>query len=387
MNIVLSVKRRKERDMTSEIKEKPGRLLSLDALRGFDMLFIIGFGGVLFELSALVCGAQDGWLGLQMKHVAWEGFRQHDTIFPLFIFLAGVSFPFSCASARLRGLSDGTIMLKATKRLVLLFLLGLVYNGALALDFDKIRWASVLARIGCAWYGAALLYLFVGSVRIRAAIAVGLLVGYWAVCFFLVAPDAVAGADSFSEVGCFTGYVDRILLPGRFAGKHLDPEGLLSIFPSVSLAMSGMFAGELVRSGNVSGNRKALLLLGGALAFAAVTFTWQPWCPIVKKIWTPTFITASVAYSLALFALFYWVVDVLGFRRWTFPLRVIGMNAITVYLFYRIVPIQAVAKFFFGGIIKLFPDSCAGILTNLSILCVGWSILLFLYRKKTFLKV
>lgn len=373
--------------MEKPMKDNAGRLLSLDALRGFDMFFLIGFGGILFELSALVSGTRDAWLGLQMKHVAWEGFRQHDTIFPLFIFLAGVSFPFSHAASLARGLGRGSIVLKATKRLVLLFLLGLVYNGALALDFDKIRWASVLARIGCAWYGAALLYLFVRSVRVCAMMALGLLVGYWAVCFFLMAPDAVEGATSFSEAGCFTGYVDRLFLPGRFAGKHLDPEGLLSVFPSVSLAMSGMFAGELVASRNVSGNRKALLLFGGAVVFAAVTFAWQPWCPIIKKIWTPTFITASIAYSLALFALFYWVVDVLGFRRWTFPFRVIGMNAITIYLLYRIVPVPAVAKFFFGGVISLFPDSYAGILTNLSILCVGWSVLFFLYRKKTFLRV
>ena len=364
-----------------------GRLWSLDALRGFDMMFLMGFGGIVYELSALVCGTNEGWLGLQMKHVAWEGFRHHDTIFPLFIFLSGVSFPFSHAAAVARGLGRRAVVLKATKRLLLLFLLGLVYNGALSLDVDRIRYASVLARIGCAWYGAAILYLLVKSVRWRLAISVALLVGYWAVCFFLTAPDAPTGAGPFSEAGCFVGYVDRLLLPGKFASKHLDPEGLLSVSPSVSLAMSGMFAGELVAKKGLAGGRKAALLAAASAILLVVTLLWMPWCPVVKKIWTPTFVTASAAYSFALFALFYWVVDVLGFRRWTFPLRVIGMNAITVYLLYRIVPVRDVARFFFGGVISLFPGAFSHLLLNVAILSTGWLILLFLYRKGAFLKV
>ena len=368
-------------------KHNPERLLSLDALRGFDMMFLMGMGGMLYELSALMCGTHDGWLGLQMKHVAWEGFRQHDTIFPLFIFLSGVSFPFSYAAAAARGMGRGAVMLKAAKRLVLLFLLGLLYNGALALDFDKIRYASVLARIGCAWYGAAILYMLVKNVRARFVIAVTMLFAYWAVCFFLTAPDAPPNSGTFSEAGCFVGYVDRLFLPGRFAGKYFDPEGFLSIFPSVSLAMFGMFAGELVARKDLTGNRKALVLASAAAVSLVITFIWLPWCPIIKKIWTPTFITASAAYSFALFAVFYWIVDVLKFRRWTFPLRVIGMNAITVYLLYRIVSISSIAKFFFGGVISFFPVAFSPLLLNAAILSTGWLILLFLYRKGIFLRV
>lgn len=351
------------------------------------MMFLMGFSGVVYGLSALIAGTNDNWLGQQMHHVPWEGFRQRDTIFPLFIFLAGVSFPFSCSAAFARGVGRGGVALKALKRMVLLFLLGLVYNGALQLDPDKIRYASVLARIGCAWFGAAMLYLFVKGPLVRFVIALSVLVGYWAVCFFVGAPDAPAGAGTFSEAGCFTGYVDRLLLPGKCAGKHLDPEGILSVLPSISLAMFGVAAGELVSRKDLSGNRKAALLAGAAIVSAAVTFAWMPWCPVIKKIWTPTFITASVAYSAALFALFYWIVDVRGFRSWTFPLRVIGMNAITVYLFYRIVSVSSIAKFFFGGVISLFPDQVSGLLLNVAILSTGWMVLYFLYRKNVFLKV
>ncbi len=380
-------KRKGYKQVIETEKHNPERLLSLDALRGFDMMFLMGMGGMLYELSALMCGTHDGWLGLQMKHVAWEGFRHHDTIFPLFIFLAGVSFPFSCAAATARGVMRGGLVLKATKRLMLLFLLGLVYNGVFALDFGNIRYASVLARIGCAWYGAALLHLFVKELKIRFLIAAVMLAGYWAICFFMVAPDAPAGAGAFSEEGCFAGYVDRLFLPGRFAGKHLDPEGIISVFPSISLAMSGMFTGELVSSKRFSGNRKTLMLLASSATMLLVTLLWMPWCPIIKKIWTPTFITASVAYSLALFAVFYWIVDVMKFRLWTFPLRVIGMNAITVYLLYKIVSISDTAKFFFGGVISFFPVAFSPLLLNAAILSTGWLILLFLYRKGIFLRV
>ena len=366
---------------------KPERLWSLDALRGFDMLFISGLGGIVYELAILLFGGSDAWLAQQMKHVTWAGFHHHDTIFPLFIFLAGVSYPFSCAAACAKGFGTRELVLKATRRLVALVTLGFVYNGILQLDFAHQRWASVLARIGMAWYGAALLYLFVRNVKARVAIAVGLLVGYWAVCFFLVAPDVPAGADSFSAAGCFAGYVDRLLLPGRMAEPNLDPEGWLSVFPSVALAMGGVFAGELVRRTDVTGGRRALALVGAAVALAALTWIWTPWCPIIKKIWTPTFVTAALAYSLAMFALFYWIVDVLRFRRWTFFFRVVGMNALTVYLFNRIVPVPKIAGFFFGGVISLLPAAYTGLLTNFAILTIAWLFLWFLYRKDVFLRV
>lgn len=362
---------------------KTERLWSLDALRGFDMLFISGLGGIVYELAILIFGGSDAWLAQQMKHVAWEGFHHHDTIFPLFIFLAGVSYPFSCAAARARGLGNRELVWKAVRRMVMLVLLGLVYQNILQFDFAHQRWASVLARIGMAWFGAAMIYLFVKGVGRRIAITLALLVGYWAVCFFLVAPDAPAGAGSFSPEGCFAGYVDRLLL----GSQRFDPEGVLSVFPSVALAMCGIFAGELVRRTDVSGGRKAALLAGLGALCLAMTFAWMPWCPVIKKIWTPTFITAAAAYSFFCFALFYWIVDVLRFRRWTFFFRVVGMNALTVYLFNRIVPVPKIAGFFFGGVISLFPAAYAGLMTNVSILAVAWLFLYFLYRKGVFLKV
>ena len=370
-----------------ERESAPQRLLSLDALRGFDMIFILGFAGVVSGLASWVFGGDGGWLAEQMRHAEWVGFRHHDTIFPLFIFLAGVSYPFSCAASRAKGLSTSAIVWKATRRMFALVLLGLVYNGILSFDFANQRWPSVLARIGIAWYGAAMLHLFVRSFKARAVIAVLLLVGYWALCFFLVAPDAPDGTGPFSDAGCFVGYVDRLLLPGKFAGRYFDAEGIMSVISAVPLAMAGMFAGELVRTNSASGGRNALILAGAAAAFAVATFAWMPWCPVIKRMWTPTFITASVAYSCAMFALFYWVVDVRRWRWWVFPFQIVGMNAIAAYMFRRIVPVEPIAKFIFGGLVSFAPDAGAKMLNAAASLAVIWLFLWFLHRKSIFLKV
>ena len=124
------------------------RLLSLDALRGFDMIFIMGFASVITAACGLFPGGDSSFLASQMHHVPWNGFHHHDTIFPLFLFIAGVSFPFSHAKQVAGGASKGRIYRKIFTRGILLFLLGLVYNGFFRLDFAGLRIFSVLARIG-----------------------------------------------------------------------------------------------------------------------------------------------------------------------------------------------------------------------------------------------
>ena len=152
----------------------PQRLLSLDTLRGFDMLFIMGFAGLVASLCRLWPGAFSDWMAAQMGHAEWDGFFHHDTIFPLFLFIAGVSFPFSLAKQRAKGLSDARITAKVIRRGLTLVLLGLVYNGLFRLDFETLRLPSVLGRIGLAWMFAALIYIY-GNCRVRIAAAVALL--------------------------------------------------------------------------------------------------------------------------------------------------------------------------------------------------------------------
>ena len=236
-------------------KENTGRLLSLDALRGFDMMFIMGLSAIIANFCGLFPGGGDCWLATQMSHVDWEGFHHHDTIFALFLFISGMTFPFSSAKKMTKGMSRSRLCLDVLRRACVLIFLGLVYQGIFQFHFATLRFPSVLARIGIAWAVAAILYMYTGK-KTQWGIAVGILVGYFLLLRFFVAPDAPVGADSFSKEGNIAYYIDRILMPNHIYKKGLgDPEGLLSTIPAVVTAMLGMFIGRYVKDSKDSGNR------------------------------------------------------------------------------------------------------------------------------------
>lgn len=364
------------------------RLYSLDTLRGFDMMFIMGVAGLVMNLCALYpCGFTDA-VARQMVHVEWNGLAHHDTIFPLFLFIAGISFPFSLAGQRESGMTSAQIHFKIARRTAVLILLGLVCNGLFKLDFATLRCASVLARIGIAWGVAAVLFVNLG-IRTRAVAAAVVLLGYWAVTALCIAPDAPAGADCFSQDGCIAGYIDRLWLPGRLYGGNFDPEGLLSTVPAVVTAMLGMFAGEFVRTpeSRISGGRKAAYMLAAAVAMALVATGWNEVLPVNKKLWSSSFVLAVGAYSLGMFALFYYVIDVRGCKRWTLFFRVIGLNSITIFMAQRIIDFRKAAEFFTGGVVALCPADVGGVIRSASYVAACWLFLYFLYRKDVFLKV
>lgn len=369
---------------------KPGeRLQSLDALRGFDMFFIMGLAGLITAICALFPEGSDCWLATQMSHVKWEGFRHHDTIFPLFLFLAGVSFPFSYAKQIANGAQRRQVYFKIIRRGIALVALGFVYSGLFKLDFAHLRVFSVLGRIGLAWMIAALLFINTKA-PVRAVICAVILIGY---TFLLTipAPD-VPGADSLSRTGNIVGYVDRTL----FGNEHLyyskdgfDPEGLLSALPAVVTALLGMFAGELVRTPEekVSGGRKSLLMFAAAALMLGIGFIFNAFQPCNKALWNPAFVMFAGCYSTAMFALFYWIIDVRGWRNWILPFTVVGMNSITIYMAQRIINFGFTTKFFLSGIIGLVPEKWGNLIYSAGYLALSFLLLLFLYRKKIFLKV
>jgi len=381
------------------------RLMSLDALRGADMLCIMGFSGAVMALCAWL-GAKDCWLATQMTHVDWHGFRQHDTIFPLFLFLAGVSWPFSYASQVAKGRPTAAILRKIAGRAVTLFALGLVSANLFAWKVETFRYDSVLAHIGFCWATAAVLYIFVRSWKTRLAMSAVLLVGYGLALTFCLAPDAAAllastdpvvakkvaayaayGTDGFSFTGNIAGWIDRTFMPGRLHEVVFDPDGLMTKVTGVVTASLGVMAGELLSSKALSGNRKTLVLLGAGAVSLVLVLVLQPWCPVNKKIWTPTFVLAAAAYSFFLLAIFYWIVDVKGFRRWTFFFRVIGMNSITIYIMMRFMNFNYISKFFFGGVAGLGNADWSRFVLFTGQVIVEWLVLLFFYRKNTFLRV
>lgn len=372
-----------------------GRLMSLDALRGFDMLFIMGGQAVIYAVAALF--GYPNFIKV-FGHVPWDGLQFVDTIFPLFLFLAGVSFPFSCAKSRVNGKTSGEIARKAFKRFLILAFLG-VLGPLCTCKFGTVRVWSVLGRIGLAWMCAAFLYLTV-STRTRLVLAGVTLVGVTVFSLFVLAPDAATiaypdtmkslmgcGRGPFSPAGNFGCWLDRTLTAGHTFRPLFDPEGFAGILPAIVTAMLGMFAGDLLRRADWSGTRKTCVLLGCGAGCAAVGLAATPICPLVKALWTPTFVLVVGGYSFVMLAVFYWVIDVRKWVRWSFFFRVIGLNAITIYMAQRILGFKQANNFFFGGLASLVPANWGALIQAVGYVVVCWLFLFFLYRRKIFLKV
>ena len=364
-----------------------GRLLSLDVLRGFDMMFIMGLSSVIAAVCGVFPGGEDCWIAQQMKHVEWVGLHHHDTIFALFLFISGMTFPFSLEKKREKGLSDRAIILDVIRRGLTLFFLGLVYQGFFQFHFDTLRLPSVLGRIGLAWMFAAILFCHTGK-KTQWSIAAVILIGYFLLLRFIIAPDAPAGAGPFTKDGNIAFYIDRLLIPNNILKPGVgDPEGILSTLPAIVTAMLGMFTGRYVKESSDSGRKKTLKMLAAAVLMAVVTLVWANWFPVIKKLWTSTFVLACGAWSIGLFAIFYYIIDVKGWKKGTVFFQVVGMNSITIYMAQKVIGFWPVTDFFFKGLSGIVPDSCAKLVLHIGYFTICWLFLYFLYRKKCFLKV
>lgn len=363
------------------------RLLSLDALRGFDMLFIIGGAGVIVALCNLFPSSQlAAWLSSQMHHVEWNGFAHHDTIFPLFLFIAGISFTLSLRRQQLAGATKWHICGRVLRRVVVLVVLGLVYNGLFRLQLDTLRLPSVLGRIGVAWGVAALLTLWLKP-QARVVVSVALLVGY-SLLLTIPAPDVVEGVGVLTKEGNLAGFVDRTIMPNHIYWRGvMDPEGILSTLPAVVTAMLGVFTGEWILRDGLSGGRKALAMALASVVLLALGMVWNEWQPINKSLWSSAFVLTAGGYSLAVFALFYYLIDVCGFRRWAGWLRVVGVNSITIYMLQEIVSFGGVSQFFLGGLAGLLPEGWGAVVLSLGYVASCWLVLYLLDRYKIYLKV
>jgi predicted acyltransferase len=361
-----------------------GRLLSIDALRGFDMFWIVGGDKLGRSLAALVGTETALRLGEQLHHVQWEGFRFYDLIFPLFVFLVGVVIPFSLAKARERG--DGAVLSRIARRTILLFAMGLLYNHVLDFQWTRLRIPGVLQRIALC-YGAAALIEWKASTRTIVVIVAAILLGYWALLANVAAPGGKP-AD-YSRMGNLPGWVDRQVLPNMGPSSWGVPEGLLSTIPAVGTALLGVLAGRWLRTGLGPWRKASGLAVVGA-ACTAVGIAWWPWFPVIKALWTSSYVLLAGGLSLLLLACFYIVVDVLGFRRWTFVFVVIGVNAITIYLAPRFLNFDYFARFFLGGVYRLSGEFVSPglpkILEISGVLAAEWLFLLVLYRNRLFLR-
>jgi predicted acyltransferase len=331
------------------------RLESLDALRGFDMFWIMGadaFGGALAKAAGLgsehapasLGGKLFHWFAEQMEHVPWEGFHFYDLIFPLFVFIAGVSGVFSLGKT-VEAKGKDAAFVRLFQRSFLLYLLGIFYYGGVGGGWEMVRYVGVLQRIALCYFFAGFLFIYFRP-RTLLIVLGALLLGYWALLALVPVPGV--GAGNFEEGKNLTNWLDKVLLPGRrWDGDH-DPEGLLSTLPAIGSCLLGIFAGLLLQDETKTPPRKAALLAGAGLALLAAGHLWGLGFPIIKKLWTSSYVLVAGGWSALLLAAFYYVIDIRGWRRWCRPFVWIGLNAITVYLASNLISFSALTQRFTG---------------------------------------
>jgi predicted acyltransferase len=391
------------------------RLQSLDALRGFDMFWIIcgegifhGIASVIKEKYSLQQSKVDWQIAItsdvrpiekifltisnQLHHSVWNGFTFYDLIFPLFIFIAGVSMPFSFERQMDQALDKKAtkkrIYRSLIKRTLILILLGMVVNGALQFNgYENTRFASVLGRIALSCFFAAIILL---NFKLRGQIIIFLvlLFGYWGAMMLIPVPDY--GAGLLIPEGNLAAYIDQVMLPGKLHRSVYDPEGLLSTIPAIGSAMLGIFTGQfLYRLPKEKRNlRTALILFSSGIILIVTGWLWGLAFPINKILWTSSYVLFAGGWSLLLFALFYWIIDIAGYRKWSLPFVWIGTNSILIYMAaHGIVNFEYISNFLFGGLINQVNEAWHPALLWTGVMIIQLTALYLLYKKKWFLKL
>jgi predicted acyltransferase len=395
------------------------RLMSLDALRGFDMFWILGADSFVYALHETTPTAPTQFLATQLDHAEWAGFHFYDLIFPLFVFMMGVSTVFSLSKLIARE-GRAAAVKRVLKRGVLLFIVALIYSGGFTNPWPDMRLMGVLNRIALCYTAGGLMFIFLRP-RALAAVAAALLLGYWALLACVPFPDVrpTPGGDAVitKEAGYtnvvqlnmtstnlihgsylqgvnLTDYLDQKYLPGRKYDGTYDPEGILSTLPAIATGLLGIFAGLLIQNKSVPDKRKVAWLLGAGAASAALGWIWGIDFPVIKKIWTSSYVLVAGGYSAILLGAFYWIVDVKKWRAWCQPFVWIGMNPITLYLasnFMGGLGYEKMARRLAGGPVKNFFDThiTAGfgdlVIATTAVALFLW-FARFLYRRKIFLR-
>jgi len=354
-----------------------GRLTSVDALRGFDMFWIIGGGTIFRALADVWPNGVTRLMRDELEHVTWEGFHFEDLIYPLFLLLIGVVLPFSLARRQAKGESLLRLYLHFFTRSLLLIVLGSIPGGVL--NFDHWPYlGGVLAHIGLCYFPAAILVRHTGW-RSRAGIVGFILVGYWLASLLVPVPEH--GAGIFTRDASLSSYMDHLFITGE-----LWNEGPASIPSGISIILIGSLAGLWLRSDRPGAQKAGGLALVGGVG-VVLGLLWSLSFPIIKRVvWSSSYVTFACGWSLLLLALFYWVIDVKGYRRWSFFFVVIGMNAITIYFLQSIVKFNDIAALFVGGIAK-HAGVFSPLVLPLGVLALKWALLWLMHRKKLFLRL
>ena len=363
------------------------RLQSLDALRGFDMFWIISGEGLIHEWAKASDNNTINWMSSQLHHSEWNGFTFYDLIFPLFIFIAGISMPYSIGKQLESPQNTKLLILKSLfKRAIILIILGTIVNGLFKFQgYENTRIASVLGRIALSCLFAGIIFIYT-ELRTQIILFFGILIGYFLLLKYVPVPDF--GAGIFTKEGNLSAYIDRLFLPGKLHRKVYDPEGLLSTLPAICNALLGVFVGQFLRSVNISKIKKVIAMSATGIILILLAWAWNPIFPINKIIWTSSFVLCSGGFSLLFMAFFYLIIDVLEIKFWIALFVWIGMNSIAIYLAaHGLINFESTTLYLFGGLIQQVAITWQPVALAGGIVIVQLGFLYFLYRQKWFLKV
>ena len=423
------------------------RLTSLDALRGFDMFWILGADSLVYALHEMSRNPATKFIAEQLDHAEWAGFKFYDLIFPMFVFIMGVSTVFSLTKILERE-GRAAAVKRVLLRGILLFVVGLIYSGGFTNPWPDMRLLGVLPRIALCYTFGGLAFCFFKP-RALAVLAAAMLLGYWAIMAQLpmrdihlekesLAAQAEAAGDSklagqfraadsyapknpsaikdspvwaaaekmyFATTNRVTGkyepgynvanHIDFEHLPARKYDMFWDPEGIVSTLPACVTGLLGIFAGLFLRKQSVPAAKTAATLIIAGAVSATVGWLWGMEFPVIKKIWTSSYVLVAGGYSAMLLGAFYWIVDVKQKTTWCQPFIWIGMNPLTIYLtsnFLGGLGFHKLANRLVGGPVKSFFDThiaagCGELVISLvGVLLFVW-FARFLYQRKIFLRL
>jgi predicted acyltransferase len=356
------------------------RLLSLDTLRGFDMFWIIGGSSIITGLLKAFGCQQDG-IASQFEHVRWEGLHFFDLIWPLFMFIVGVSIPLSIEKRKTSGTSKRELYFHAVQRAVIMFIIGMILQGGL-LEWDLTKLHPCYSVLHGIAAGYLIAFIVAMELKPRAQLLTlaCFLAAYWAVIMLVPVPGK--GVVLLTPESNLATWFDQQVL-GRF--HHGENTWFLSYPAFASSVLLGVMAGHLIRL-STTPLRKVMYLGISGIGSIGLGLLISLSFPVIKLMWTSSFVLIGGGYGFLLFAVFYWIIDVMGFRKWTLFFRVIGMNSIAVYTAAMLISFKQIGDIFVGSLLpRIAPWD--EFLSSLTAVCIIWLILYWMYRQKTFIKI
>jgi len=357
------------------------RLVSVDALRGFDMFWIIGGSELMITLAKATDLNLLSTMPVHFDH-SWGKFHFYDLIMPLFLFIVGVVMPVAFKKRMARGETKKSLYKHIIRRVVILYILGLIASGnLLTFDVSKIHlWTDTLHAIAMGYLVASILILEF-NIKWQIGITTAFLFLYWGLLALIPIPGY--GAGLYQPDVNLALFVDNALL-----GHFQEGAGWTYIVTNLTFicsVMLGVFAGYILQSDRAPMKKVAMLALVGICSMIGGKI-WGIWFPIIHHLGTSSLVLYAGGLSFLLLSLFYLVIDVWGYKKWSFIFVVIGMNAISVYVATHIFDFSIIGNVFVGGFAKNL-ENWNDFVQALAAIAVVWFILYWMYRKRTFIKI